>query len=106
MLQAEVEWAQHFRVAQMVGVTADEARAIRDGDFTAFTPAEQAAIAFAEAVETRRVTDAVWTEAATHFSQRELLDLVMVAGFYGYASRITMALDVQVDAGLTRIAQS
>jgi hypothetical protein len=30
----------------------------------------------------------------------------MLAGMYGYASRITLALGVEVDAGLTKLAES
>jgi len=106
MLQAEVEWGQHFKIAQMVGVSVAEARAIRDGDLTMFSQAERAAIAFAEAVDRCRVTDDVWAAAARHYTQVQLLDLAMVAGFYGYASRITLALGVEIDAGLSRIAAS
>ena len=54
-------------------------------------------------------------EAGMHPSDRklpataceaELLDLVMAASFYGYASRLTLALDVRVDPGMPTIAAS
>lgn len=106
MLQADVEWAQHFKIAQMVGVSVDEARAIRDGDLSRFLSAERAAIDFAVAVEQHRVGANEWAAAAAHYSPVQLLDLVMVAGFYGYASRVTLALGVEVDAGLRGIADS
>lgn len=105
-LGAEVEWAQHLRVAEHVGVTTDEARAVRDGLLDRFAPNEKAAILFAEAVDQCRVTDIIWQNAKQHFSEVALLDLVMVSGFYGYASRVTMAMGVEVDAGLTGIAES
>jgi alkylhydroperoxidase family enzyme len=106
LLQADVEWAQHFKIAQMVGISVEEARAIRDGKLSEFTAAEQAAINFAVAVEQRSVSDALWAATAEHYTPVQLLDLAMLAGLYGYASRITLALGVEVDAGLTRLAES
>jgi alkylhydroperoxidase family enzyme len=106
LLQADVEWGQHFKIAQMVGVSIDEARAIRDGELSGFVPAERAAIDFATAVEQRSVDETAWAAAAKYYTQVQLLDLAMVAGFYGYASRVTLALGVEVDAGLSRIAES
>ena len=105
-LQADVEWGQHFKIAQMVGVSREEALSIRDGDLSKFSSADRAAILFAEAVDKCRVGEDVWAMAAEHYTQVQLLDLAMVAGFYGYASRITLALGVEVDAGLTRIVDS
>ncbi len=52
------------------------------------------------------VTDRVWQETARHFSGDDLLDLVVVAGFYGYASRLTNAMGVEIDEGLMGIAAS
>jgi alkylhydroperoxidase family enzyme len=105
-LRSDFEFSHHFRGCQTVGVTADEARAVRDGDFARFTDAERAALALAEAVEDRRVTDAVWAAAAAHFSDVELLDLAMAASFYGYASRLTLALGVPADEGFPTIDES
>lgn len=106
MLNANVEWGQHFKIAQMVGVSRDEALAIRAGDLSKFSLEERVAIEFAAAVEQRCVDEQRWADAAKHYTQVQLLDLAMVAGFYGYASRVTLALGVEVDAGLTRIADS
>ena len=105
-LKSDVEWGQHFKIAQMVGVSVDEARAIRDGKLSSFSEADRAAIVFAEAVDQCRVSDEVWAAAAQHYSPVQLLDLTMVAGLYGYASRITLAMDVEVDAGLSKIVES
>lgn len=105
-LGSDFEFSHHFRGAQSVGITADECRAIRDGEFGAFSDAERAALALTDAVEDRGVTEAVWAQAARHFSPVELLDLVMAVGFYGYASRLTIALDVPVDPGFATIANS
>lgn len=105
-LGADVEWGQHFKIAQMVGVSADEGRDIRDDDLSSFTDKELVAIRFAEAVEKGQVSDSEWEEASRHYSAEQLLDLTLLAGFYGYASRITLAMGVAVDDGLQRIDES
>lgn len=106
MLREEVGWARHFQIAQILGVSAQEARAVRDGDYTRFSASEQAAILFAAAVDQRRVTDAIWADTARHFSDVQMLDLVMLAGFYGSSARVTQALGVEIDEGLTGIDES
>lgn len=105
-LRSEFEFSQHFRACQTVGVTAEEARAARDGDFSSFTDADRAALALTDAVEQRQVTDALWAAARAHFSEVQLLDLVMFASFYGYASRLTIALGVPEDEGFATIDAS
>lgn len=82
------------------------ALAIREGDLSAFKESEREAIRFAQAVEERWVSAEIWQTTARHFSQVEMLDLVMLAGFYGFASRAAMALGVEVDAGLSEIEAS
>jgi alkylhydroperoxidase family enzyme len=104
MLRAEVEWAQHLRLALAAGVSHEEARAMRDGMLTALPPEERAAVALAEAVDMCRVDDDVWTTAARYYTPVQMLDLTLLAAFYALASRVTLALDIEVDAGLTRMA--
>ena len=103
---SDFEWSHHFKGAQTVGVTADEARAVRDDDLGGFSDAERCVIELADAIEQKNVDDALWARARSFFSEGELLDLVMIAGFYGFASRMTLALDVKVDPGFTGIADS
>lgn len=105
-LGSDFEWSHHFHGARTVGVTAQEARAVRDGNLASFTDAERCVLELTDAIEDRRVDDALWARARGFLSEAELLDLVMAAGFYGFASRLTVALDIAVDPGLTGIAES
>lgn len=105
-LRSEFEFSHHFRASQSCGVTADEARAARDGDVSGFSQAEQAALALTDAIDRREVTDALWQKARGYFSERELIDLLTAVTFYGYASRLTVALDVPVDEGFPSIDAS
>lgn len=106
MLREEAGWAQHFQIAQVLGVSAKEARAVRDRKLGGFSASEQAAILFTEAVDQCRVTDDLWADTARHFNDVQMLDLVMLAGFYGYSARVTLALGVEIDEGLTGIDES
>ena len=98
MLGAAYEWQQHEAGARFQGVTDDELGALRSGELTPFTGRERAAIEFAEAVEQRTVDDARWATAREHFSEVELVDLALIAGFYGLASRFVLAFDVDLEA--------
>lgn len=105
-LGSDFEFSHHFRGCQAIGLTLDEARAARDGDLAGLPVAESAALALADAIDDNRVDDAIWSAAAAHFSEVELLDLVMTVAFYGYASRLTVALSIAVDPGFLTIAES
>jgi 4-carboxymuconolactone decarboxylase len=104
MLKSDVEWAQHLRLATGAGVTLDEARSLRDGTPTEFGPDERAAVEFGEAVERCTVDDDLWARAGAHFTPVQLLEIAVLAGFYGLASRVALALGVEVDEGLSPIA--
>jgi 4-carboxymuconolactone decarboxylase len=99
-LGAVYEWGNHAAGANASGVNDDELRAIRDGDMAAFSARDTAVMRYAEAVEDRAVTDEVWRDVAQHFDATELVDLTVLVGFYGLASRFVMALDIELDPGL------
>ncbi len=99
-LEATYEWGNHVVGARSAGITDDDIRRLRDGDFENFTEAERSALRFAEAVEDRAVDNDVWAGASAHFSEVELLDMTLLVGFYGMASRFVLALDVDLDNGL------
>ena len=97
MLDAEFEWRAHARIAGRHGVTPADLEALRSGRADHFDGADRAAVEFASAFESRAVDDAVWDAARRHFSEVELLDMTVLAGFYGMASRFALALDIEPD---------
>jgi 4-carboxymuconolactone decarboxylase len=99
-LGAAYEWSNHVVGARRAGIGDDEIRAVRAGDLAGFSESEQALLALAEAIEDRTVDDAVWSRARAVFSDAQLVDLTMLAGFYGFASRFVMALDLPLDEGM------
>ncbi|MFI5046207.1 MAG: carboxymuconolactone decarboxylase family protein [Acidimicrobiia bacterium] len=103
---SETEWGQHLPIAMGVGITLEQARAIRDGDFSMFTPEDRAVIEFGDAFDRLTVDDDIWDAAALFFSPQQMLELAMVAGVYGLACRICVGLGVDIDEGKTKIADS
>jgi 4-carboxymuconolactone decarboxylase len=100
LLGADFEWGSHVPGALSAGITVDELRALRAGDMSVFDGQDAMAVRFAEAVDTRQVDDSLWEEVSAAFSPVELLDLTFAVGFYGFASRIVLALDIPLDEGL------
>jgi len=105
LLRADYEWGNHVIAARQLGITDAELRKVRSGELEGFTAAEALAMRLAEAVDGRVVDDALWSEASTVFSAVELLDLVVVVGFYGFASRFVLALDIPLDDGVHGLEQ-
>ena len=95
MLGSDFQWTQHAPTARREGVSEAQLGALRSGDLAAFEGADRAAVAFAEAVEARRVDDTAWAAARAHFTEGELSDMAMLAGFYGLACRYVLALDIK-----------
>jgi alkylhydroperoxidase family enzyme len=97
MLGAEYEWRPHARLAARYGVTAPDLEALRTGDYEHFDAGERAAVVFATAVERREVDEAAWDAARAFYTDIELLDMTLLAGFYGLAARVALALDIDPD---------
>ena len=97
MLGAEYEWRPHARLAAKQGVTERDLEALRSGAYGHLDGPERAAIDFADAVERRAVDDAAWDAARVFYSDIELLDMILLAGFYGLAARVALALNVEPD---------
>ena len=51
----------------------------------------------ARAVDQATVGEEVWQRARKYYSEVELLDMTMLAGFYGLASRVALTLDIEPD---------
>jgi alkylhydroperoxidase family enzyme len=96
-LAAPYQLQQHEVGARNFGLTAKDITAAREGDVAQFPADEAVALRLATAVENRTVDTDLWRQARLHYSEVELSDLVMLAGFYGLASRFTLALDLDLE---------
>lgn len=99
--EAEYEWAQHVPISRAVGVTDDQRAALRREEYDAdvFTPAQRALLRFAAAVaDGPTVADDVYAAAAEHYDDQQLVETLVLAGFYFMVARVCTVLDVEIDA--------
>ena len=84
VVDCDYVWVRHLPLARGCGVTERQlAELAHWPDSTAFTPAQQAALGFAEAIAQRMpVEDGAFLELRRDFSPREIVELTMVVGFY------------------------
>ncbi len=95
---SEYEWAHHLAMARAAGVPEEQVAALAGWRSSeAFSAAERAALAYAEAVLDGDVPDAVADELARHFSAPERVELTLTAGFYAMVARVLEALEVPVE---------
>lgn len=68
-------------------------------EIDAFTEREKLAIEFGEryAIDHTTIDDEFWTRISKHFSDTELLELTMIAGYCVGIGRALQVLDVEVD---------
>ncbi len=92
-------WCMDFgrMSALRMGVPAEKLDALEDhATSPLFSPAERAALGLAEAI-TRdvHVADDVWDEARRHFSERELIELVVAVATETLYNRVNSALGIE-----------
>lgn len=94
------EWSHHLGMGREAGLSDDELRAIRDGDRDHLGPLERACIAYASKVDDVAVDEAdVQGLRDAGLSDPQIVELTVLAGFYGMTARYLLALDVQIDEG-------
>jgi alkylhydroperoxidase family enzyme len=115
---AAYEWGQHVALSKAAGVSDEQRAALQRGDVDApcFSPREQAALRLVRAVETGpQVPDSIFEAARKYFSDRQLVELVGIVGYYWMLARIANVFQVELDvaqgtsvydAGLQLAAQS
>ena len=103
LVGGEYEWVQHVPIVRDLGASEAQVAALRQKDDTAgcFTDAEKAALCFTrEMVLDIRASEQVLGAARGHFSEREIVELIVLAGFYTMLARLTETLSVETDPPL------
>lgn len=96
--KSEYEWAQHLRMARKAGVREAQIEQLANWRTSPeFTEQERAALGLLEGVTAGKVDDATWQKAAGLYSREEMVELVLVAGFYSMVARVLDALRVELD---------
>ena len=94
------EYVQHVPVALELGGTQAQIDAIEAGDDTAacFSELEKSALNLTrEVVVNVRASQATLAAAQAHLSEREIVELILMAGYYIMLARITETLGVEED---------
>ncbi len=73
-----------------------------------FDEGERAALAYAEAVNERRVDDAVFAELRKHWSERAIVEITVCCAVENYYNTLNLALDIHGEGleGLARQARA
>ena len=96
----DYEWVQHVPIALDLGATQAQIDALARGDDKAacFSALETAALRFTrEVVVDGRGSEAALAEVRLHLSEREIVELILMAGFYITLARLTETLGVEND---------
>ena len=96
----EYEWLQHVPIARDLGCSEAQIAALEDDDDLAhcFDDREKAALQFTrEVVVDVRASDETLAQARKHLSDREIVELILMAGFYIMLARLTETLGVDTD---------
>ena len=95
------EWVQHVPIGERAGCTTEQIAALEvlRFDDTAFDARARAMLRLVyEVVRDVKASDTAVTEAKAHFSPQESVEIIMTAGFYMMAARLTETTRVDVDA--------
>ncbi|HTO69192.1 MAG TPA: carboxymuconolactone decarboxylase family protein [Myxococcota bacterium] len=103
---SEYEWGVHVAVfSARAGLSEDEVRAtcLREPLPASFGPRDRAVLALCDALHDRAdVGDALWRELAAQFEPAQLVELIVLAGFYHTVSFATNALRIELEPGVPR----
>jgi alkylhydroperoxidase family enzyme len=94
---ARYEWVQHVPIARSVGVSEDEISALDDGVLDDFAPDRRAVLEYVEAFIDGNVDDALHAGIAEHLSNRQIMELCLVAGHYLMLARTMSAMEIDPD---------
>jgi uncharacterized peroxidase-related enzyme len=89
----------HIQGARRVGITPEQMKALKEGDYSSFSAPEQAALSYAEKLTRtpEAATDADFTDLKKHFSDEQIVDLHMLIGLANLTNRVTGPLSLEVE---------
>lgn len=96
----EYEWLQHVPIARDLGGSQAQIDALEAGQDGAacFSDAETAALVMTrELVRDNKGSEAALAAMRAHFSEREIVELILTTGFYVMLARMTETLGIEND---------
>lgn len=97
---ADYEWVQHVAPSKAAGIADEQLAALERGELSDayFNPQELAALQLAAAVQAGpQVPDAVFDSARKHLSDRQIVELVGLVGYYWMLGRVATVFQVDLD---------
>jgi len=89
----------HIVGAKRAGLTPEQMKALKEGNYSGFGEAEQPALRYAEKLTRtpNAATDADFAELKKHFSDEQIVDLHMLVGLANLTNRVTgpLVLDLE-----------
>lgn len=101
LVGGDYEWVQHVPIARDLGCSEAQIAALGKGDDggACFDAREKSALRFTrEVVVNVRASDVALADARKHLSNREIVELILMAGFYTTLARLTETLGVETEA--------
>ncbi|MGH9055477.1 MAG: carboxymuconolactone decarboxylase family protein [Acidimicrobiales bacterium] len=97
---SEYEFGQHTRVGQEAGVTLEEVERLAREPVEGWSDGDRDLVAMAdELCATNTVTAGTWERLAARWSEPELMELLVLAGFYRLVSGFLNGVGVQLEPG-------
>jgi alkylhydroperoxidase family enzyme len=89
----------HLASSKRAGVTPEDWKALRNPSAGRFSPAEQAALAFAEKLTraSSTINDDDIARLKSHFSDAQVLDLHVLVGLVNLTNRLTDPLGLEIE---------
>ncbi len=105
---AAYEWAHHVPIARRVGVSEEQIEALKSWQESPhFDERERAVLGYAESVTlTVTVPDEVFQDVRGHLSESEVVELTLVAGYWGMVARLLVALEVDLEPAFAKYLPS
>ncbi len=101
---ARYEWAHHVPIARRAGVTQAEVDALAGGKGPEFGAAERAVLRYVDEVVSRvRVPEDVFAALRDSLTEGQVVELTLVAGYWGMVARVLEALQVDVEPSFQQI---
>ncbi len=100
ILPCKYEWVQHVQPSKTAGVTPEQISAIEILNITTeiFNPTELAALKFTiAALNAPTIPPEVFQSAQNQLSNRQLVELVGLIGFYWMAGRMATIFEIELD---------
>ena len=95
------EFGQHTVMGKDAGLTDEEVRRLVDESLQGWEPGDRDLVEFADQLcATNTVDDDLWPRLAGRWSEPELIELLVVAGFYRLVSGFLNATGVRLEEGM------